>query len=349
MKKKCSLIASFVFLVFCHLSAELPPITPPALRKGDTIAVIAPASCPEEDQQCISRWIKQLTQKGYRVKTAPNLMKRYGYLAGTDEERAKAFMDAWLDPEVKALWCYRGGYGTTRILDQLDYQVIKSHPKILIGMSDATALHAAINKKTGLITFLGPNMNNVYGNETSRDSLYSEKQLWEMIAPTASFSGSYRYRNPKTFPTKEQSVSTIRPGVARGRLAGGTLSLITSLVGTPWEIETKGRILVLEEVDEEPYQIDRMLCQMKNAGCLDELAGVLLCSWRGCSGKRPHKSLSLERVFKEYFENAPYPVMVGFPSGHIPDQTTLPMNALAELDATNKIVRVLEVPVEVHP
>lgn len=341
-----SVLLLFLFLVCDFVSGEPMPFFPPKLKKGDTIAVVAPASCPEEDQQTIARAIKMLLEKGYRVRIAPNLMTRYGYLAGTDYDRAKAFMEAWLDPEVKAVWCYRGGYGCARILDRLDYRAIKENPKILIGMSDITALHAAINKETGLVTFLGPNVNAVYGKDEKKDSLYSEKELWRMISDDHLNSVRNRtYPNPKTFPLSDQSVMTMRPGIGRGRLTGGTLSLVASLVGTPWEMDTRGKILVLEEVDEEPYRIDRMLCQLKHAGHLDQPAGVILCSWRACKGKRPDKTLSLEHIFKEYFERAPYPVLLGFPSGHITDQATLPLNALAELDASKKNLRILEEPV----
>jgi muramoyltetrapeptide carboxypeptidase len=337
-------------LLFCNLLCGISPITPPALKKGDVIAVVAPASCPEEDKQTIARGIKMLVQKGYRVRISPNLMTRYGYLAGTDSDRAQAFMDAWMDPEVKAVWCYRGGFGCTRILDRLNYSAIKENPKILIGMSDVTALHAAIIKETDMITFLGPNINAVFGKDEKSDSLYNENQLWKMISNENSGKAqSQTIPNPKTFPVPGQPVMTIKSGVSRGRLAGGTLSLVTSLMGTPWEIDTKGKILVLEEVDEEPYRIDRMLCQLKLAGHLDNLSGLILCSWKACREKRPDKSLSLEHVFKEYFEKVSYPVLLGFPSGHIIDQATLPLNALVEFDAAKKTLRLLEEPVEARP
>jgi muramoyltetrapeptide carboxypeptidase len=337
-----------LLLISCgSLRGEPAPFFPPRLKKGDTIAVIAPASSPEEDPQTVARTIKKIIEKGYRVKTSPNLMTRYGYLAGTDYERAKAFMDAWLDPDVKAVWCWRGGYGCARILDRLDYRAIKDNPKIFIGMSDVTALHAAIIKETGLVTFLGPNVNAVYGKDEQADSLYNEKELWRMISGGDFNSVKNRtFTNPKTYPAQGESVLTVRSGICRGRLTGGTLSLVASLVGTPWQLDTKGKIVVLEEVDEEPYRIDRMLCQLKLAGQLDQPAGVVLCSWKACKGRRPDRTLSLEHIFREYFEKAPYPVLLGFPSGHITDQATLPLNAMAELDAGKRTLRLLEEPVE---
>lgn len=339
---------SFFFSIACSfLKADTQTLFPPALKKGDVIAVVAPASCPEEDRQTIARGIKLLVEKGYRVRLSPNLMTRHGYLAGNDTDRTKAFMDAWKDPEVKAVWCYRGGFGCTRILDRLDYSAIKQNPKVFIGMSDVTAMHAAIIKETGMVTFLGPNVNAVFGKDEKNDNPFNEGELWKMISNEyCSGPKSRKIQNPKSFPVPGQSVMTIRPGIAKGRLAGGTLSLVISLIGTPWEIETKGKILVLEEVDEEPYRIDRMLCQLKLSGHLEELAGVVLCSFKACRERRPDRSLTLEHVFKDYFANAPYPVLLGFPSGHMMDQATLPLNTMAELDATKKTVTVLEHPVK---
>ncbi len=333
----------FISLPYLLLSGE--PVRPPALKKGDTIAIIAPASSPEEDQEVVARGIKMLMSKGYKVKIAANLMTRYGYLAGTDFDRAKALMDAWKDPEVKAIWCWRGGFGTTRLLDRIDYKIIRDNPKILIGMSDITALHAAIIKETGLITFLGPNLNGVFGKDTRSDHHYNQEELWKMISAESTQRKGYLISHPKSFRIGNQAIATLSPGIAKGRLAGGTLSLVVSLVGTPWQIETEGRILVLEEVDEEPYRIDRMLGQLKLAGLLEKPAGVVLCSWRGCGGKKPEKSLTLDHVFREYFSHAPYPVMVGFPSGHVLEQATLPLNALAELDAGQRTLRIIEDPV----
>lgn len=335
---------TFICLLFLSQSL-FGVVSPPALKPGDTIAIIAPASSPEENQDTVARGIKMLMQKGYKVKLAPNLMTRYGYLAGTDEERTRALMEAWVDPEVKAIWCWRGGFGCTRILDRIDFRIIRDNPKIFIGMSDITALHAAITKETGLITFLGPNLNGVFGKDLKSDRPYNESELWRMISADYFPPGGYLISMPHNFPSRNQNVMTLSPGVARGRLVGGTLSLVASLIGTPWEVDTEGKILVLEEVEEQPYRIDRMLSQLKLAGLLDRPAGVILCSWRGCAGRRPDKSLTLEHVFRDYFSHADYPVMMGFPSGHVDDQATLPLNAMAELDAAKKTLRILEDPV----
>jgi muramoyltetrapeptide carboxypeptidase len=332
-----------LFFLILVINLRAAPIAPPSLHKGDTIAIITPSSSPDEDLNFVVQGIKELQEKGYKVKVFANLMKRHGYLAGTDEERAKAVMDAWKDPQVKAIWCYRGGYGVIRILDQLDYQIIKNNPKILIGMSDITALHAAIQKKADLITFLGPNTNAILGKEKSTP--FNEKELWNMISRTSFPKEGLLFRNPHSFPNRAQQSWTLKPGQARGRLAGGNLCLVVALIGTPWELDLKDKILVLEEIDEEPYRIDRMLSQLRHSGQLDHLAGIILCSWTGCFSRKPDKSLTLEQVFHDYFGKASYPVLVGFPSGHISEQTTLPLNALVELDSTAKTLKLLEPPV----
>lgn len=334
--------AIFFFFISNELSSALAA---PPLRPGDTIAIIAPASCPEESQDTIAKGIKMLMQKGYKVKISSNLMTRYGYLAGTDSERARAFMEAWIDPEVKAIWCWRGGFGCMRILDLIDYDVIRRHPKIFIGMSDITALHAAIIKETGLITFLGPNLNSVFGKGAKSSFTYNESQVLKMVSTQDFPTGGYLVSMPEQYPPRDQNVMTIHPGVGRGRLVGGTLSLVVSLIGTPWEVKTEGNILILEEVEEQPYRIDRMLSQLKLAGFFDKPAGVILCSWRGCKGHRPDRTLSLEHVFRNYFSDVSYPVLLGFPSGHVENQATLPLNAMAELDSAKKTLRILQEPV----
>ncbi|MEX1012703.1 MAG: LD-carboxypeptidase [Waddliaceae bacterium] len=330
----------FIFSIFTLNALE--PIFPSTLKPGDTIAIVAPASPAKEDDEAIAAGVRLLIARGYKVRLARNVRESDGLFAGNDKKRAEMFMEAWTDPETKGIWCYRGGYGCARILDRIDYSYIKKHPKVLIGMSDITALHAAINKKTGLVTFLGPNMDHVFVSPTTRRLTYNETELWNIVSNTKN--DQYLYKNPSNFPLKGHPIQTIRRGVAKGRLTGGTLSIITSLIGTPWEIDTKGKILLLEEVDEKPYRIDRMLSQLKQAGHLDHLAGVVLCSWKKCLGKE-NGSDSLVKVFEHYFDKAPYPVLLGFPSGHIPAQTTLPLNVLAELDATKHTLRLLESPV----
>lgn len=332
-------------------------IFPPALRPGDTIALIAPSK-PVADRN-IDQYVAQLEEMGFHVWLPDNLEARYGYLAGDDETRARNFMEAWLDPDVRAVWAITGGYGTTRFLPLLDYDAIRAHPKILIGMSDITGLHAAIGTETGLVTFLGPNI----GTGLNPNRGYTTEWAWRALLNENFVDASgnrmppgYTYENPGApdiqRPSQLRKLGsalpipwTLNPGVAQGRLVGGNLSLIASLVGTPWQVETDGRILVLEDVHEEPYRVDRMLSQLRNAGMFDHCAGVILGTWAGCVAETPSASLSLDEIFDYYFGDRDYPVIVNFATGHVPHQATLPLNCLAELNATDCTVRLLENPV----
>ncbi|NGX51281.1 MAG: putative murein peptide carboxypeptidase [Chlamydiae bacterium] len=311
-------ITAIIGLFF--MSATFGSIKPLPLSRGDTIALVAPASWCEGVEETIAA----LEERGFHVKLASNVGKRVSNFAGSDEERALAFMECWEDPEVSAVWCLRGGYGSGRILDLLDYERFAENPKIFIGMSDITALHVALGKYSDLITFLGPVATSLV-NEKELTS-FAEAELWETLS---SYEKEWAYGK------------TLVPGRAIGRLTGGNLSLLVSHVGTPWEVETKGKILVLEDVGEYAYRIDRSLLQLKQAGLFDEVAGVILGSWKRCE---PSKEgvWDVDQVVREFFKDAPYPVLMDFPTGHIKGQVTLPLNCLVELDASEKKLTLLE-------
>lgn len=337
-------------------------ICPPALLPGDTIALVAPAN--STDDHDIPRLAATIEGWGFRVRLAGNLRAREGNLAGDDATRAREFMEAWLDPRVRMVWAITGGYGCTRILDRLDYGALRAHPKIFCGMSDVTALHAAIGRETGLITFLGPNAFWPLVRDDLPPCRYAETWFWRAIRDDlcrdpsgALLPDGFTYewpsepRDPQQLerPDVLDPPATLVPGVARGRLVGGNLSLLAALTGTPWELQTAGRILVIEDVGEEPYRLDRMLCQLRLAGLLDHLAGAILGTWRKCAPENPEHSFTVRQVLEHYFGQAPYPVLLNFPTGHVPEQATLPLNGLAELDATNCTVRILETPVTPRP
>ncbi|MBN1514184.1 MAG: LD-carboxypeptidase [Phycisphaerae bacterium] len=346
------------------------PFRPPALQAGDTIGIVAPGHPLDRDR--IAQAVRRLEAMGFRTRVIGDVYTRRGYLAATDAQRAQAVMAAFLDPQVKAVFCGTGGYGTTRVLERLDFDIIRRNPKILLGFSDVTALHLAIHKETGQITFHGPNLMWGLGSEDRNLTPFASVHMWcnvcdaKTLAALAARSampdagepvpgfqaltrtspdGTLRYDlslcEPDTPPAK-----TLRPGRARGRLVGGNLSLVCALMGTPWQIETKGRILFLEDVGEEPYRIDRFLRQLKHAGLLDGVAGVILGRWHKCVPEDPEKSLTLDEVFADYFGDAPYPVVTQFPIGHVRDNATLPLGVLAELDATALTLTLLEPAVE---
>lgn len=298
---------------------------PEALRAGDTIALVAPAYWSDR----IEETKDFLIQRGFRVRLAPNLDLRHGKFAGNDEERAQALMEMWKDPEVKALWCVRGGYGSGKILDKLDYDYIKAHPKILIGMSDITALHIALGQKSDLTTFLGPVAHWTY--DPKKYLKETEEGVWEQILLEGK---AGTYHNPI-------SCKTLATGQGEGYLVGGNLALIVAHIGTPYQLETKGKILILEDVSEYPFRVDRMLNQLKQAGMLEELEGLILASWDECEADNDQE-FSIDELLHHYFHGAPYPVILGFPSGHINAQVTLPLNCRYRLDANRQEVTLLE-------
>jgi muramoyltetrapeptide carboxypeptidase len=297
---------------------------PNFLKKGGTIGIVAPAK--PTDGKTLAFCIDQLQKRGFRTKAAPNLTHKQGIFAGDEPFRARAFMECWCDPEVDAVWCFHGGYGCSPLLNHLDFNLIREHPKIFIGMSDATALHIALAKECHLITFLGPTLGYLFSERCLPHLPFSENALFGMIMKS------------QRAPFCEFEV--LHAGRGEGRLIGGNLALITALIGTPWQIDTEGKILVLEDVNEAPYRIDRMLCQLRQSGLLKGLAGVVLCSWQGCEGDDP--TFALSEVFKRYFSSANYPVIYGFPNGHIPRQYTLPLNAIARLETDKHSFQILD-------
>lgn len=332
--------------------SEAPtPIKPAALQPGDTIALVSPAY--PADAERIKQAKERLELLGFKTKEMPNLFTRWGYLAGSDEQRAEAFMAAFRDPEVKAVFPGTGGYGVTRMLDRLDYNVIRANPKILLGSSDITGLHLAIWKHCGLMTFHGPN--SMYGlGGASGLHPFAERYLWRAVRADSYFDAEGRKTapgwtyelTPDTVTTDSERLVTLSPGKGRGRLIGGNLSLVAALIGTPYEIETRGMILMLEDIGEAPYRVDRMLSQLRLAGKLDGLSGVVLGRWRDCVPDPGKPSFSVEEVLEQYFKGRPYPVLLQFPMGHVRPNATWPVGAMAELDADRQALTLLEDPVK---
>ncbi len=322
-----------------------PLIRPPALRPGDTIAFVAPAGPLDRKRMELAR--RRLEARGFKVRMPADLFRTRGYLAGDDRTRAAELMAAFRDPNVRAVFPGTGGYGAMRILDLLDYDAIRAHPKILIGFSDITALHLAINRKAGLVTFHTPVPMWGLGSEENLDP-FAAKVFWRALLRSQYLDRRGQPRSPGweyVLPADAPPIKTLVPGVARGRLTGGNLSLIVALIGTEYEIDTDGAILFLEDVGERPYRIDRYLCQLRLAGKFDHLAGVILGQFTKCKPKRDEPSLTLEQVFQDYFGGLGVPVIENFPVGHVRRNATLPYGVMVELDARARRVRVLENPV----
>jgi len=322
------------------MANTMQPIIPKALRTGDTIALVAPAS-PVKRRR-IEVAIERLEAKGFHIKLYGDLCRQHGYLAGDDATRAEELMAAFTDPEVAAIFPARGGTGVTRLLDLLDYNVIRRHPKIIAGFSDITALHLALHSQTGLVTFHSPHPMDGIGVPNGLSDL-SARTYWRAFLEDE-YSDKNGYDVPLTGQEREPIV-TMYSGKATGRIVGGNLALVVALMGTPYEIDTTGNILLLEDINEQPYRIDRSLSQLKLAGKLDVLAGVLLGQFTKCEASPNDASLTLDEIFHSYFGELDIPVLQNFPTGHCRDNVTLPLNVDVEIDADERKVKVLENPV----
>ena len=323
-------------------------VKPKPLEPGDTIMFIAPAGELNEQRMTLAR--QRLEAMGFKIKQRDDLFRKTGYLAGTDEQRAEELMQAFTDPQVDAIFPGTGGYGTTRMLQLLDYDVIRKHPKVFIGFSDITALHLAINKQAGLITFHAPNPMYGLGSEDNLSD-FSAKYFWRALLKKSYYDEQgHRLKPGWTYeiPDSIEQPEVIAPGKTRGRLIGGNFSLIAATMGTPYEIDVRGKILFVEDVHEAPYRIDRFLSTLRLAGKLDQVKGVILCKFTRTEDPDDPSEWSVKQVFEQYFTDAKYPVIYNFPVGHFKQNATMPEGAMFELEAGEDGCRVtlLEDPVD---
>jgi len=316
-------------------------IWPDSLRPGDTIMFVAPAGDLQEER--IRQAKSRLEARGFKVVMRQDLFDKEGYLAGTDKRRAKELMQAFLDPDVKAVFSGRGGYGTMRILDRLDYKKIRAHPKILVGFSDITGLHLALNRQAGIVTFHSPTSFWRLDSETEGMRPFTQEYLLRaVIDDGAATNGGYTIEIPEEAP---RPVALGR-GTARGRLAGGNLSMISALEGTPFSVDTRDAILLLEDTREAPYRIDRMLKQLELAGKLETLRGAVLGQFtRNYDREKDQMTadprFTVDGVLRQYFEPLGIPVLMNYPVGHSPYNATLPLGAQVEIDADQGALRIL--------
>lgn len=305
------------------------PTKPLRLNYGDTIGIITPASAPP-DPKAIDQSVEVLERLGFKPKLAPKVRKRWGFLAGSDRDRAGDLMKMFTDRKVDGMICVRGGYGTARLLLLLDYGVIRTNPKVFIGYSDITSLHCAFLKKAGLVSFHGPMLNSDFIKKNLPDFTL-QSFLRTLMQPAAPGSINQGY-NKKT-------VSILRGGKASGPLLGGNLSILCTTLGTPWRPSFKGVILFLEDLAEEPYRFDRMLTHLLNAGALQQVAGIAIGINANCGDPKAKKSKeyrqTMEDVMKEKLLPLKVPIVTGLPFGHIPLNATLPIGVRAKLDGVN--------------
>lgn len=296
-------------------------LKPRPLCPGDTIGLIAPAS--PDDPALIAMGIKRLQEKGFQIVLGITAKQKRGYLAGPDAHRAKDINIMFAAPEIRGIICLGGGYGTMRLLELVDYDVIRTHPKVFVGYSDITALHISITQRTGLVTFHGPMVVPDMGGELSP---YTWDCFYRAITSSAPLGA---ITNPPQAPLPEFIV----PGNAQGRLTGGNLSLITATLGTPYEIDTRDKILCLEEVGEAPYRIDRMLTQLLLSGKLQAAAGVVFAVCADCEADPASRSFTLNEVLRDRLGGLNKPVLTNLYFGHTPDKATLPLGVLATLNS----------------
>lgn len=304
-------------------------IKPKRLCLGDTIGIIAPASPGNMDVAMLG--MQWLEEKGFRIRLGKTVEQSLGYLAGSDADRAADINAMFASAEIDAIICLRGGYGTMRLLDLIDYDVIRNHPKIFIGYSDITALHVNIGQRTGLITFHGPMVASDIGKGLSD---YTWDYFSRAIMKSEPLGVLYN-------PPELSAPVVIVPGTAHGDLTGGNLSLIASTLGTPYEIDTRGKILCLEEVGEAPYRIDRMLTQLLLAGKLQDAAGIVVAACTDCDDDEA-PSFTLEEVVRDRLGGLCKPVLYGLYFGHTAEKSTLPLGAKAVLGGETSVLEVIE-------
>ena len=297
-------------------------LKPKKLLKGDLIGIISPASSPD-DLSLIESGVKYIEGLGYHTILGKNVGKIRGYLAGTDEERVDDIHQMFGDKKVKAIFCLRGGYGAFRLLNKIDYKIIRNNPKIFVGFSEITAIQMAFLQKAMLITFAGPM---VIPNFSKEVSSYTEENFWRLIT-------SSKKPGKVSLPDKDNLLA-IAPGVAEGNVVGGNLAVFNSLLGTKYLPDLKKKILLIEDISEPPYKIDRMLNHLRLNKVFKKLKGIILGSFVDCNETdEKKKTLSLDEVFQDYFGDLKIPVVKNFPHIHIKDFVTVPIGIKLKLNA----------------
>ncbi len=305
------------------------------LSPGDTVGIVAPASNVAENESI--RFAGDVVRSlGYKVKEGKHLYQRQQYLAGSDEERAADVNAMFSDDDVDAIFCLRGGYGTPRILPYLDYSLIRANPKIFMGYSDITAVLSAMQVKSGLVGFHGVNA----GQNMSDYTLTEFKKVLVTPSRRTLIGEAPPIEAREGFVEKENRITRFVGGTAIGPLVGGNLSLIATLIGTPFEPDFKRSILFLEDVGEAPYRVDRMLTQLWLAGKLQQVAGIAFGKFTRSDDNG--NSFSMEEVIRMRCEPLGVPVIRGLMFGHIEDQTVVPVGLNAKLDADAGTLQLLE-------
>ena len=297
------------------------------LKKGDTIGIIAPASCTTYEKVLEAK--KNIEDMGYQVILGECTKKQWYSYAGTDEERAEEINSFFADKSIDAIICMRGGYGCNRLIELLDFEVIKRNPKIFVGYSDITTLHIALNEKANLITFHGPMAVSNFTGNYNRDTY---ENFIEILSNS---------RDKQSIKNITKELKVLNEGRAKGKLVGGNLATLIATLGTEYDLDYNGKILFLEDIGEKTYKIDRFLNQLKNHGVFEKIEGLVLGDFKNCT-QDSEKDMTLLEVFQNYFKELKKPVIYNFESGHSEPMLTLPLGAICEIDTYNKELKVLE-------
>lgn len=332
-----SALLSLMFLKFeTHSKANGPmdKIKPKPLKEGDLVGVVAPGTAvPNPDE--LRKATEILDLLGLRYVFSQSIAQGLNYKSRSIDERVEDLMQMFTNPEVQAIFCIRGGYGSGQLLDQIDYSQVRKNPKIFIGYSDITALHIALNRFANLVTFHGPVL-------LSPFTEYSFQNLKQILFGKTTIPVIQNPKN-RTGIRESHPIRTIYNGQTEGVVVGGNLSIISSLLGTPFEFNFSNSILLLEDVGEEPYRIDRMLNQLRLAGKFEQVNGIIFGECNDCNPSYSQVwDLSLGEVLDFYFKPLNKPAFYGLTFGHTPNQATIPFGLKAMLDADSGTLRYLE-------
>lgn len=302
----------------------MPVRKPRPLQPGQTVGVVATAGCVDGYQ--LEAGVEAIRRAGFKAELAPAIRERKGYLAGAEAERAKALAEFFLRDDIGAVFCARGGFGSIQLLSHLDPGVIARHPKIFVGYSDVCILLNWLLGHCGMATFHGP----MVAMDLARG----------LAGRSADFFWATLLGEKRAWEVKVEGV--VRTGRAEAAMMGGCLSILVTTLGTPYEIDTAGKILFLEDVGEKPYRIERMLTHLRMAGKLEALAGLVFGGFTDCEGEGER---GVGEVVQEFFHDAPYPVVAGFPTGHGEENLIVPFGVTVALDASKGTVSLIESPV----
>lgn len=328
LKKNAALLSAAALSTSATTKRKPKKIKPNRLKERDTVAFISPGSFL--DDEGLEKAVQNVEGVGCKVMLSKNIREHRGFLAGTDQQRLDDLHWAFSNKEVNAIWCARGGYGCSRLLPHIDYRLIQKNPKIMIGYSDVTALLNAISQQTGLVTFHGPVAASDFTDFTKnhlKAVLFEGKEKHTISSPTI----SENLVEPFSLYSKK----------IKGKLAGGNLSLLAAMAGTPYAVDFQGKIAFIEDIGEKPYRIDRMLTQLRQACNLEKACAVALGDFTDCDAEAP-ESVTLKETLIDRLDFKNVPVGYRFPFGHTNDQCTLPIGTEVELDVERMEICLLE-------